>query len=88
MKDNEIFWDRWSGKTGLSKMHQEPFNISHNFRFMESFPQSGYWRVYCLDDLWTGGSSCDGGGDYAWLNSAIYCIYWGLTVLFAVYTGV
>jgi len=34
--------------------------------------------VYCLDDLWTDGCSCDGGGDYSWFNSAIYCIYWGL----------
>jgi len=46
---------------------------------MISLTQSTYWRGYCLDELWTRDRSCDGGGDYAWLHSAIYSISLGLT---------
>jgi len=67
------------GGNSYQKIKKKTFNISHTFLFMKCLTQSGYWGGYCLDDIWTGGRFCDLGGDYAWLNSAIYCISWGLT---------
>jgi len=46
---------------------------------MISLTQSRYLVGYCLEDFWTGVLSCEEGGDYDWLHSAIYPISCGIT---------